>query len=530
MKKINLLDCSFRDGGYYNNWNFSEDETSEYLKKILLSNVDIIEIGFRFLQKNKNYGPYAFSNDIYLKNINNLNKKKTAVMVNTADFFKFNKNLKSTFDENFINVSKSRFSIIRFATKLEDVCKILDLLRYVKKKGFRVFLNLMQINRVSENELIQCLRELKKSNSIDVFYIADTFGNLTPKNVKYYCNIIKKNWPSEFGIHAHNNCGFALENSLTAIECGASWVDGTVQGMGRGAGNVSTESLVCEFGRMGITKFIPEHIYSLSQSFFLEYKKKYNWGTSVYYHFAAINNIHPSYVQEILIDNRYSHDQIINILKGLKNNNSISYNPKNLKALTDQKIDFKHSWNARNFLKNKSVLILGQGINLQSYKEKIYNYIKKKNIIVFSLNINKYFDKKKIDYYLVSDPARMSVDSNEYKKLTKTLVVPFNLIQNIFNWRKIKKIKNFGLIVGDKIKVQDNYCILPNALSIGYAISLCSIAGVKKIFLAGFDGYKNNFALQEEMNNYLLILKKEFNNIKISSLTPTNYRIKRVKF
>ena len=531
MRNIKLLDCSFRDGGYYNNWNFTYSQLNEYVKKISNSKIDVIEIGFRFFEKNNLFGPFAYCKEVLLSKIKYLNKTKIAVMVNSDDFFKFDKKPEYLFNNNFIHSSKSKISIIRFATRIEDIPKICNLLILAKKKGYKVFVNLMQINRVSNRDLAKCLKILRKTYSVDVFYFADTFGGLTPKNVESICKIIKKNWSLEFGVHAHDNCGFALENSIRAISLGANWVDSTVQGMGRGAGNVSTESIVCELSRRGNTKFKPDFIYSLSQSYFQQLKKKYQWGKSIYYHLAAVNNIHPTYIQELLVDNRYNHDQIITILNQLKKTNSSSFNPNFLKNVISQKIDFNNTWNVKDYFLNKKIILLGQGSSLIDYKNKILNFIKFNNFIVISLNINRFFNKKNIDYYLASNEARILIDVEEYKKINKPLIMPTNLIKKLINIKNIKKIKNFGLIIDNAtIKSFESYCILPNTLAIGYAMALLNSSGAKDIYLAGFDGYTNNAELQLQMNSYLIALKKNFKKINLCSLTPTLYFLENKKY
>jgi hypothetical protein len=166
----------------------------------------------------------------------------------------------------------------------------------------------MQINLVKKRKLIKILRCLKES--VDVFYFADSFGNMNENNTRIVSRIIKNHWNKEFGIHAHDNSGFALANTIEALNNGAKFLDCTMLGMGRGAGNVATETLITELNARGIKKYLAQPIYSLATGFFQKYKKRYNWGSSIYYHLAAIKNIHPSYIQELLFDNRYNHDDI----------------------------------------------------------------------------------------------------------------------------------------------------------------------------------------------------------------------------
>ena len=68
--KINLLDCTLRDGGYYNNWFFNKELINEYLKVMDMIKIDYVEIGFRFLDKAKIKGPCANSDEKFLRSLN----------------------------------------------------------------------------------------------------------------------------------------------------------------------------------------------------------------------------------------------------------------------------------------------------------------------------------------------------------------------------------------------------------------------------------------------------------------------------
>ena len=148
---------------------------------------------------------------------------------------------------------------------------------------------------------------------IDILYFADSLGSMMPSEVIKITKLLNKKWKDKLGIHTHNNKNLALINSLSAINNGCTFCDSTIMGMGRGAGNVSTESLMMELNHqklfMGDTtnlqKCIPQ---------FEELQRSYKWGSNLYYHFAANNSIHPTYPQTLLSDKRYSDDKIFSIL------------------------------------------------------------------------------------------------------------------------------------------------------------------------------------------------------------------------
>ena len=526
MNSIKILDCTLRDGGYYNDWRFSKSLVSEYIKAVNNSNIDIVEIGFRFLKKN-NYGFFANTEENLINNIKFRKNLKVAVMLNSADL-SFNSDYKNQLKKYFVKKSKSKISVIRLATHLRDIEKIVPHVKFLKKLGYNVVVNLMQIDKVDKKDLIRTLKILKKTNSVTAFYFADSFGNLDSKKIEKICKIIKFNWNKDFGFHAHDNCGFALQNCLTAMSRGAKWIDSTIQGMGRGAGNVSTEDLLCALQDKNNFKYNVKPIFNLAQTSFRKLKDKYKWGKSIYYHMSAKFNIHPTYIQELTKDDRYSHEEIINIIYSLRNFSASSFNPERLKELIQEKIDFKSAWNAKDWCKNKNILLLGAGSSITRNKEEISKFIKKRKCKVVSLNINEKLDRKFINFYVACNEARMLVDYKKYKKIYKKLILPKDRINKILGKKLPNIVKNYGMLIKkNKFKVYEKYCELPNSLAIGYALSICITGNAKQIYLAGFDGYKKNSPLNKEINNYLKFIKSNIPQLELISLTPTHYAIKK---
>ena len=269
MKNLKLLDCTLRDGGYYNNWKFSNTEIKKYIQSINNTNIEVIEIGFHFLEKNSDYGDCAYISEKFLKKLNFKKKTKIAVMFNASDFIRRDKNVFRKLNKIF-NSREKTIDIVRIATHLRDLKKIKIYLDFFKKRNLKTCLNLMQINTVSKFDLKKSLNLIANWRNVDVFYFADSFGNLTPENVKKICQTIKKNWKKDFGIHSHDNCKLALKNSVAAYKNGANWIDGTILGMGRGAGNVKTEDLLKYFKNFD---YKADKIKDICSNQFLKLKK-----------------------------------------------------------------------------------------------------------------------------------------------------------------------------------------------------------------------------------------------------------------
>ena len=171
----------------------------------------------------------------------------------------------------------------------------------------------MKFTNLNEFKIIEFFSYAEKLK-VDYFYLADSLGNCKPNNLKKLSNKIKKELKIEkFGFHSHNNLGLALSNSLTAVKLGFGIIDTSINGMGRGAGNLKLESLL-EHQKKNkqaiiIKKFIKKN--------FLNLKKKYNWGTNKFYKQSAKYNIHPTYIQRLLAEKKYKKNIIQNIIKYL---------------------------------------------------------------------------------------------------------------------------------------------------------------------------------------------------------------------
>ena len=528
MTNLKILDCTLRDGGYYNQWNFSNSQVKNYLKAINGSNIDVVEIGFRFFEKKKEYGKFAFLDDNYLNKLKISSKIQIAIMINSSDLL-----LKKFRNRDIFELigpkKKSRVSIIRFATHYTDVKKVTHYLKFVKELGYLTTINLMQANLISEKKIIGIVKHLKHHRAVDVIYFADSLGNMKPNDIKRTCKIIRKNWSKEIGIHTHDNCGEALKNSVQAYKSGATWIDGTIQGMGRGAGNVTTENLIKFFSKK-YSKYNLKSILEVSNKTFLQLKKKYKWGKSLFYKLAAKYNIHPTYIQELQVDNRYNRNEILKAIHSLKKIDARSYDTKKLERAFIEENEYKGKWNANEWCQNKKILIVGQGPSLKNKNiiNKIKNFKLKNKCLVLNLNINSPLPEELIDYYISSNEIRIMVDQQKYNDLKKPIILPIIKLKKIKKKYNKIKIYDYGIRLEDNIfKCYSTYSVMPNNLSFGYAISLAIIGKAKDIYLAGFDGYGKNHILQKEMIKTINLIIKNYPKLKLTSITSTTYPIKR---
>ena len=522
-----VLDCTLRDGGYYNNWNFETNLVKEYINSLVKSNIDIVEIGFRFINRNAEYGEYAYSNDNLIRSLHIPSSIKVAVMIDAKEYSYSDELLKQFISENFVRKSDSRVDIVRVATTIDNISLCQEISNELHKLGYQVFLNLMQVDLLNEQDLIKTLKKVDSWNVIDAFYFADSFGNMSTDSVIKILKLIKQNWQKKIGIHAHDNKGHALINSLTAYNHGVDFIDSTIQGMGRGAGNTKTENLLVEINDKSNGRYNPDAIFPLALNEFQELKKIYNWGSSIFYYLSAVHGIHPTYIQEMTSDERYTTQQILDAINVLKDKVSSTYNIESLlEALSQEMGDDLGGWSAENFGYGKEALIIGSGPSSVEYLAEIKDYIVRKNPLVFCLNVNKEIPSEIVDYYVACHESRIAIELAQYAKLKKPLIIPKSRIPvEVKNFFKNVKIIDYGLKISNgESKSGKNGCTLKSPLVLIYLLNLLNESAITKVFLTGIDGYLASNKKQDEMVHEIKNITSK-TNLELISLTPTSYSI-----
>ena len=530
MKNIKILDCTLRDGGYYNNWDFSVELINDYLKATAAAGVDCVELGFRFFDKSTFKGHCAYTTDEFLENLKIPKKLKVAVMVNASDLLSHEskdpiKNIKLLFSKK-----KSRVNLVRIAAHHDEIKNVLKVINVLKKYGYTVALNIMQIADRSDQEIISLVKDLSKT-PLDILYFADSMGSLDIKKLLQIITNIKTYWKKNLGIHTHDNMSRAAINTNIAINHGVNWVDGTITGMGRGPGNSKTEYLVIEYENLLSKKVNIIPMLELIDRYFNPLMNKHKWGTNPFYYLAGMYGIHPTFIQTMLENNRFTNKDILSSINHLKKLGGKKFN-KNLINLNNSIYIGKcpGKWSPKKVISKKDVLIIGTGPSIKEYKKIIENYIIKNKPYVIALNTQKSIDEKLINIRATCNSLSLISDRNNFKKIKQKIVLPLSrMSEDITNSLKYNKILDFGLEVKQKkFEFKDNYVVLPNSLVASYALGIATSGEAKNILLAGFDGYPSDDPRRIEMDEVFTIYRKFSKKTKILSITPTKFKINSV--
>ena len=248
---MEIIDCTLRDGGYYNNWDFSVPLVNDYLNAVSASGLKFIELGFRNGASLGYRGPLHYSSDEFINNFIEVpDNLEIGVMINSSAFIvNNNANLPKLYSL-FQPAANSPVSFVRIASHVSECALSIELASGLLDLGYRVVINVMQYNESLPGARIKSVSDIseKLAGKLESLYFADSLGSMTSADVESTVQEIREaGWQGHLGFHAHDNMSLALANSLVALESGVTWLDCTVTGMGRGAGNLSTEMLLSYF-------------------------------------------------------------------------------------------------------------------------------------------------------------------------------------------------------------------------------------------------------------------------------------------
>ena len=376
-QELNFLDCTFRDGGYYNQWDFPNELIDAYLTAIEDSKIDVVEIGFRFMPKEEFLGALAYSTDDFLNSLSLPKEALIAVMVNAKELINYSAGPSEAVHFLFNSKDESPVDVVRIAAHFDEFTECKPIIEELSLLGYRVGLNLMQAGGKTLEEIEEAAKRISEWDNLEVLYFADSLGNLNSDDVISIIRSIRSGgWDRSLGIHTHDNKGEALKNTMTAIDNGITWIDSTILGMGRGPGNARTEYVLLELIDRGIGDYSPDSIFQIVLKEFTELRNQYRWGPNLLYYLSANFGVHPTYVQEmssmIQVD---SHDQI-SALKFLGESKASGYSKKSLEDSFLAETSFKEgTWSCENWLKDETVLLVGPGPGTKKYGKELSRFI-----------------------------------------------------------------------------------------------------------------------------------------------------------
>ena len=501
IDQIKVLDCTVRDGGYINNWDFSREMVNDIYQQLSKAGVDIVELGFR---DNSQSSPlWRRCPDELISEIKgSTHGAQISVMV---DFGKATA-------ADFLEKSESPIDMIRVAVHKNKIAKALALIDKIKQKGYFTSIQLMgypQFNKDEKKTTLEMLLDCPP----DCVYIADSYGSLFPNEVRGLLEPIVDANKFKVGFHPHNNLQLAFANTMEAIKAGVDIVDSTLYGIGRGAGNLATETILAYLQKLTAEKYNVIYALLCVDMYLLELKENYEWGYRLPYMLSAFAECHPYYSKTMVEARRYTIDDVWRALNLITKEEPVGFDSSLLEKILDSglfehqsRIDFSENdidqsqpvipespdYYQRH--KGETFLILANGKNLLKYKEQIDIFIDKYNpVIMGANNLRGLFAP---DYHAFMNKRRFVKYVNGVENHSKILL-SYYFPQDFIRQYTDREYERIVFELGDRNElnivdgVVSNDCTSVSMLLIAVAY----VMGAKEIFVAGMDGFVKNDSL-----------------------------------
>ncbi len=286
---ICVLDATLRDGGLCNDFRFTDDFVRALYRTNLACGVAYMEFGYRASDREfsrDDFGKWKFCDEEALRDIvgENNTALKIAVMADVG---------RCDYINGFLPKSESVIDMIRVACYSHQLDEAITMIEHFHDLGYETTCNVMAVSTTPKQELEELLPRLCQSPA-DIIYLVDSYGAFHASDVialthKY--SDCAQPYGKKIGMHAHNNQNLAFSNTVAALDTGASFLDATMMGMGRGAGNCSMEQLL---------GYLDPSLLSLSEM--LDFLRDYmiplkdsgiQWGYDLPYLITGLLNTHP---------------------------------------------------------------------------------------------------------------------------------------------------------------------------------------------------------------------------------------------
>lgn len=475
MNRIQVLDCTLRDGGYCNECRFGFENTKKITSGLVEANIDIVECGF--LTNKVTYDPDVTK-------FTSLDKTATIIPEERNDkLFVALMNYGDYNPTDLPSYDASSLDGIRVAFHKKEFVEALEVCRQIKEKGYKVFVQAMVSLSYTDEEFLELISRVNKIEPY-AFYIVDSFGMMKQKDLIRLFYMVEHNLKENIliGFHSHNNMQLAYSNaqSLVDIHTNRSLIiDSSVYGMGRGAGNLNTELFVGYLNDNANGNYELKPLLRIIDEILNDFYQQNYWGYSLPNYLSAVHNAHPNYAGYLDDKKTLTVEDMNEIFDMMDEEKKISFDKKYIEELYLQhmatgKVREEHQTELRECLKGKKVVLIAPGKSSTKESKKIVEFMSSKDVVSISVNFD--YQYAETDFIFLSNLRRFrELEVDKIERCIVTSNIPAN---NVY-----LQTKYHDLLCGEET-VKDNAGMMAIKFLIRYE--------VEKIYLAGFDGYSHD--------------------------------------
>jgi 4-hydroxy 2-oxovalerate aldolase len=519
---INILDCTLRDGGYVNNFQFGKNAISKIIAQLTDANIDIIECGFlEDCIYDENTSIFNCVEDI--KPFIPLNHKNS-MYVAMACYGEYALDKLSDYDGTSIDG-------IRVTFHYNEVDEALAYCKQIQDKGYKLFIQPVGTTSYTDEQLISLIWKVNEIQPYS-FYLVDTLGLMDQEDVLRMFYLINHNLNKSInmGFHSHNNLQLSFSNCQLFVRLETDRMislDSSIYGMGRGAGNLNTELIANYLNKHQNHKYVIEPLLEIVDEFIIHIKEKFDWGYAVPYYLAAINGCHPNYASYLSNKHTLPVKSISTILRMIEPEKRALFDKEIIehkyKEFQEREIDDSLTIKKLNqSIEQKNVLLIAPGYSIIDNKQKLIDLIAEKECIVITVSFVPDFIEP--NFVFLSNYKRYNTTFNQ---------TGMNI--NLIHTSNIRLSDN-GLVINYSSLLNEEDIIIDNSSLM--ALNLLAKLHPNKVYLAGLDGYsfdKENYYLERlnlfqnketiiEQNKAMKNkIKKLQNKLNIEFITPSLY-------
>ncbi len=494
MSQINLLDCTLRDGGYLNDWEFGHDNIINIFERLVSAEVDIIEIGFlneaREYDANRTIFPDAVSVN---RTYEGLSKGKSMI-VGMIDYG-------TCSIDKLLSAAESFMDGIRIIFKKEKKEGAIAFCKEVKALGYKVFAQAVSITSYNDDELMDLIGLVNELEPY-AFSLVDTYGLLHKNQLMHYFDFANQYMKTTIGLgyHSHNNFQLAYANCIEVMElpplAREVVIDGTLYGMGKSAGNAPLELLATYMNENLGKHYHCSQLLEAIDVTIMELHKQIPWGYSFKFFLSASKDCHPNYVTYLMDKKKLSVKSINEILDKLEGSKKLLYDKDYVEQLyiAYQKRecdDGKDRLHLKQWLHGKKILLYAPGKHIVDQQEKIEAYLETVRPGSEGNGANSEGDLIRIAINFI--PANLKTDAvfisnaKRYVPLSTRLSQSKDTFVTMATSNVTKASGAFDYVFNYSALLDEEAMIVDNPMIM--LLKLLKEAGVKEVALAGFDGY-----------------------------------------
>jgi 4-hydroxy 2-oxovalerate aldolase len=310
MDKFNLLDCTLRDGGYINNWEFDNQLIKATLAALIEANLDFIECGY-LNNKERSVNTAIFNNINEISEFIPPNRNNSIILA-MADVLQYK-------PEDLTPYTGDSLDGIRVCFYKHQIKEALDLSISIKQNNYKLVLQPMVTSDYSVSEYMALAKKMAELKPYSVA-IVDSFGAINKQDVRKYFRILDNVLSSDslIGFHLHNNMQLAFvtaQDILDYVTTRKLIIDASLYGMGRGAGNLNIELIANYYNMVQGEKYDVKILIKLISDYIMPIAKRKKWGYSPHFYLTGLYRCHPNFATYLLEKHDLSVAEFMNFLK-----------------------------------------------------------------------------------------------------------------------------------------------------------------------------------------------------------------------